>query len=231
MATLVQELKKKYGVSKVYKWSGWADQKREKVIVDIMERVAKSNQLSPSFLYTIACGEGFGLLVDLLYKGSTVNVNNPVSGFGALGLDHFSSDFNRVKKYLPSDFNKDDEFWVIKDINEKGEVVFSADFKNVESGILGLSATLKHREMLFLAHGRLLKDSEGNPLKAPDEDQKVFWTYVYFQGEGRALKYLNQNGDYDYSRNAPAQMKQIRQLSLERLAAWKYIQAQHLFSK
>jgi hypothetical protein len=219
---------KQFNVKKVYRWSGYVDDKREQNVVTIIENAAKLNNLIPSFLCTIAIGEGFGLWIDDNYGAHSVNVNNPVDGFGSLGLDHFGSDFNRTKKYLPKDYNEGDEFTKDSAVNEHGNDVQTALFKNVKSGIQALSGTLALRKQIFLNHSRLFGyiKSFGNP----NNEQLAFWLYVYFQGEGRAKKYLELNKNFDYSQKAPSYMIQIQHLSLERLAAWKYLQSKKIFS-
>jgi hypothetical protein len=225
---LTSLLMKQFNVKKVYRWGGYVDDEREQNVVTIIEKAAKLNSLIPSFLCTIAIGEGFGLWIDDNYGADSVNVDYPVDGFGSLGLDHFGSDFNRTKKYLPDDYNKGDEFTQESAINEHGDTVQSAVFKNVKAGIQALSITLALRKQIFLSHSKLFGyiKSLGNP----NNEQLAFWLYVYFQGEGRAKKCLELNKNYDYSQKAPSFMFQIQQLSLERLAAWKYLQSKRIFS-
>lgn len=228
MPNLTQKLKQQFGVKKIYRWNGYVDDKREKNVVSIIEKAAKRNKLIPSYLCTLAIGEGFGLWIDDNYGPKSVNVNNPVDGFENLGLDHFSADFNRTKKHLPNDYNKGDEFTTSTAINEHNKTVQSAKFKNVEAGIQAFSATLALRKDIFFNHSRQLGyiKSVGNP----SSEQEAFWIYVYFQGEGRAKKYLQSNKNYDYSNKAPSSMLQIQRLALERVAAWKYMQSKSIFT-
>ncbi len=72
-----------------------------------------NSHFTPSFLYTIAVGEGLGLWIDANYASNAphnVMVENEVSGFDALGTDHFAGDITRLKKYLPADFNEGNEY-------------------------------------------------------------------------------------------------------------------------
>lgn len=231
MTDLITKLKKDYGVNKVYRWSGYANDKREKKVVNIVEDAAKFAGLSPSFLYTIAIGEGLGLWVARKYDAVVpyeVRVQDSIDGFSYLGVDHFDADFNRTKKYLPKNFNIGDEYTATSNINEHGNTVQSGNFKNLKSGIQGLAATIALRKNVFLSHCKSLGyiKTDGKP----NADQIAFWIYVYFQGEGRAKKYLESNGGYDYSKAAPSNMAQIRKLALERVAAWKYVQSKKIFT-
>lgn len=231
MTDLIAKLKKDYGVNKVYRWGGYADDKREKKLVKIIEDSAKFTGLSPSFLYTIAVGEGLGLWVNRKYDAVVpyeVRIQDSINGFDYLGVDHFDADFNRTKKYLPKNYNLGDEYTSSTHINEHGNAVQSGNFKNLKAGIQALAASIALRKNIFLSHCKSLNyiKNHGNP----NVDQIAFWVYVYFQGEGRAKKYLESNGSYDYSKVAPSNMAQIRKLALERVAAWKYIQSKKIFS-
>ena len=128
MVSLVDTLKKKYDVDYVYRYAGYADDSRERNIVVAIENASKRNHLIPSFVFTIAIGEGFGLWIDINYGPHNVNIGNPVDGFDSLGLDHFDSDFFRVKRFLPNDFNRGDEFTGQTNTNEQFNTVQSAGF-------------------------------------------------------------------------------------------------------
>lgn len=151
-----------------------------------------------------------------------------MDGFENLGLDHFSADFNRTKKYLPKDYNKGDEFTTASAINEHSQTVQSAEFKNVKAGIVALSATLALRKQIFLNNS--MQMGYLGSLGSPNNEQEAYWIYVYFQGERRAKQYLKANKNYSYSKKAPSQMVHIQQLALERVAAWKYMQSKRIFT-
>lgn len=229
MVSLVNALKKKYNIKHVYRYAGYADDSRERNIVLIIENAASRNRLIPSFVFTIAIGEGFGQWIDINYGPRHVTVSNRINGFESLGLDHFNSDFTRVKRYLPKNFNRGDEFTGRTAINEKNHTVQSAGFKNATAGLQGLSATLAHRKKVFLQHckdfGYIKKYGQPTP------DQMAFWLYVYFQGEGRARSYLRSNVGYKYTKSPPSKMTQIKRLALERVASWRYVKSKRLFSR
>lgn len=229
--TLIEKLKKEFDVDKVYKWHGYVNDSREKNVVKIIEDVAKFSSFAPSFLCTIAVGEGLGLWINDSYAVNNphkVRVNDSIDGFDYLGVDHFAADFNRTKKYLPKDYNLGDEYNVSSRINEHGNTVQSATFKNLKSGIQALAATISHRKRLFLSHCKEFGYIE--KFKNPTQEQLAFWIYVYFQGEGRAKTYLKSNGGYDYFKASPGMMNQIRSLALERVAAWKFMQSKKIFT-
>jgi hypothetical protein len=231
MSKLIEKLKKEFDVDKVYKWHGYVNDSREKNVVKIVENAAKFTSLTPSYLCTIAVGEGLGLWIEDSYAASSphnVRVNDSIDGFDYLGVDHFAADFNRTKKYLPKDYNLGDEYNTVSRINEHGNTVQSASFKNLQAGLQALAATIALRKQLFLTHSKELgyiKDY-GNPTK----EQEAFWTYVYFQGEGRAKAYLKDNKGYNYLKAPPGLMNQIRTLALERVAAWKFLQSKKIFT-
>ncbi|MBL3659111.1 hypothetical protein, partial [Fulvivirga sediminis] len=110
-----------------------------------------------------------------------------------LGTDDFGSEFVRYKKYLPKSYNEgsseadllhDAEFIQDTRINELGQQTQSALFKDLESALWAFGATLAHRKDRFLAKAKAL--GYGNPT----EDQLAYWTYVYYQGEGNAARWL-----------------------------------------
>ena len=231
------ELKLRYKARKVFGWSGYADDPKEKPLADLIERIAKERNFIPSYLYTIAIGEGLGFnYVDILSnyspdpadpKEKLLRTDKPINGFQALGVDDFSDDFPRVKKYLPSDYNEGDEF-TKKTIRRKEwgkTIVNSAEFKDLESALYGFAAILAHRRDLFLKHAKEFK------YVSITEDQQAYWTYIYFQGEGRGRQYLKANLSADYGKAAVSSMKEVKQKSLERLATWRYVQTKKIFSK
>ena len=228
-----ERLKKEYGARKVFRWLGYGDEEREKPLIDIIVRIAKNLNVKPSFLYTYAIGEGLGS--EYLDKSSSydkitglLDTDQPMSGLGDFGVDDFSDDFSRITKYLPSDYNEGDEFRKVEGFrpNDYGrKKVNTAIFYDLESGFEGFAAILLHRRDLFLKHSKELGYS------TPNEDELAFWTYCYFQGEGRAKRYLIHNNGLDYSKPATIDMTEVKQLSLERLASWRYVQLNNLFNE
>jgi hypothetical protein len=121
MPDLIEQLKREFAVKHVRKWNGYVDDGREQEVVTIVEDAAKATALNPSFLATIAIGEGLGLWIDANYDPMPphkVKIGNSIDGYGALGVDHFASDFTRTRKYLPKDYNEGDEFFTREAENE-----------------------------------------------------------------------------------------------------------------
>lgn len=228
MPDLTIKLKRKFGIGRVFHWSGYVDDKREENIVRIIENAAKLNMLIPSYLCTIAIGEGFGLWINYNYGQKTVNTEKSIDGFEYLGLDHIGADYDRTKKHLPKDYNRGDEFEDSMAINEHGQEVKSAKFKNVKSGVQALSATLALRKQLFYTHSKQF--SYIKTLGRPNTEQEAFWICVYFQGEGRAKRYLQSNSGFDFMKKAPPSMLQVNRLARERVAAWRYLQSKRIFT-
>ncbi|MGI9541780.1 MAG: hypothetical protein ACR2MX_00900, partial [Cyclobacteriaceae bacterium] len=195
-------------------------------------------------------GEGLGLTymdsdrnsshyVDVGGK-PTLRTDLEVDGFVVLGVDDFGTEYNRYKKFLPTDFNKgtlvtdktgrhltkgDHEFGTYPTTNELGETVYPGFFRDLEASLRGFAATVAHRKSIFHRDAKALKYA------TPTADQEAYWIYVYYQGEGRAKRYLKSNGGFDYTKKPPSLMGQVRQLAMERLATWRYMQALKLFSK
>lgn len=237
-------LEKEYNVKKVYDWAGYADESREKPLVDIIELVSKELGFMPSYFYTIAIGEGLGhtyMDLDFNYEtdyknktGEKILTNLPIDGFNTLGVDNFSSDFPEVKKYLPKDYNEGDEFKTVKVArNEWGgkTTVNSAVFNGLKNALYGFGAILCQRRDQFNTDRKKLKYG------IPTEDQSAFWTYVYFQGQGTGIKYLTANGSLDFKKNPPTKVARInggngvRYKALERLATWRYMITKGIFTK
>jgi hypothetical protein len=230
MNDLIAKLKKQFHTKTVYKWNGYFDDNREAAVVAIIEKAAKATDLAPSFVATIAAGEGLGLWIDQHYAPAppyAVNVGDSIDGFDHLGIDHFSSDFERTRRYLPKDFKEGKQFKASEAENEKLKIVRSAEFRDLASGIQALAATLRLRRDIFRQHW----SSQGtNVPGSVTGEREAFWIYVYFQGEGNGKEYLTLNKGVDYDRASPPQFGQVRQLALERVAAWKYMQSRGIFS-
>ena len=231
-----------YGGIKVYKWTGYVNDEREANVRGLIESVSAEiesreteNYTSlpilnpPSMLCTFAIGEGLNLWIEDHYDPNSphhVMIDERIDGFMRLGVDHFSAEFFRYQPYLPADFNEGptEEFKEVTHTNEWSQNVRSADFKDLESGLLGAAAVIMHRRDTFLADAYELEYA------TPTMDELVFWTYVYYQGEGRAKTYLRKNKGYDFTKKASSKMGAVRRLALERTATWWHIKISNLFS-
>ncbi len=222
-----------YYNARVSTYEGYANEPREKAIVNIVEEVSLFVNINPSYLYTIAVGEGLGSqYLDFMFDSKTgmLVTDVEVDGFQNLGLDFFSvnSEISRVKKYLPSNFNENDEYKIYQvERNEKygEEIVPSATFKDLESAMYGFAAVLKHREELFLRACKQLGYTR------PTEDEKAYWTYYYFQGEGQAYQVLSHNKGLNIFNNISVSRQSVHKKALERVASWRYVQHFNIFSK
>ena len=72
----------------------------------------------------------------------------------------------------------ENKFEVSENINELGQKVKSANFKSKEAAFEAFTATLAHRQYLFLED---LRKNKINPSKIPRE-QVNFFTYKYYNG-------------------------------------------------
>ncbi len=217
-----------FGNRKVFEWTGYINDSREANVRQLLENTCITiPSIFPTLLYTIAAGEGLILWIDANYDPTPPNnvmIDNSINGFTYLGTDDFGGDFSRYQPFLPSTYNEGDKFDIYNATNELGQPVVSADFKNLEAGLLGIGAVIAHRKNKFLT------DASDLGFSSPNIDQIVFWTYVYFQGEGRGKNYLITNKGFDFTKESPSNMREIRRLALERLATWRYIQISNLLS-
>ncbi|MEM5540151.1 hypothetical protein [Olleya sp. AS48] len=225
------ELAKEFDVH-VSAYGGYANDESEKPIVDIIEKVAANTKLKPSYLFTIAVGEGLGLLyLDLAtnYKNNKLVTDKQINGFQVLGLDFFSSpkEYPRFKKYLPNDYNIHDEYEpYMAERNERygKEIVPSAKFKDLESAIEGIGAVLAHRRDLF--HINYKKFGYKNPT----EDEEAYWSYYFYQAEGDAKRLLEDNGGLDIFFLKSTSRSTIHVKALERVASWRYLLHYNIFT-
>lgn len=245
VAEIREDFRSKYNARKVYEWTGYADEPKEKPLVTLIEKIAKKQNLIPSYFYTMAIGEGLGLAyIDDLssYKDISLPTEKPklllktdleINGFNALGVDDFGSEYPRYKKYLPKTYNMsteknkfslDSEFYQEDRKNELGRTTKSAVFKDLESALWAFGSTVAHRKGLFIKHGKELGYKS-----SPTDDQTAYWIYVYFQGEGNAKRWLKSNGGYNIT-TKKTERGQVNTLATERLATWRYIQSKKLFS-
>ncbi len=242
-------LRKKYEAWKVLGVSGYVNFEEEELAKDLIEEIAKNYGFIPSYFATIILTEGLGIwyLDDpTAYSSSPpfhIRNDKIINGFMGAGTDDFGSEFIRYKKYLPTDYNEGysdsdlrsgAEFRKKTEINEKGEKVVSAIFSNMESMIWACGATLAHRREIFF---KAVKDF-GYP--KPSEDELAYWNYVYYQGEGKARRWLEEAGGLNiFYRNTlnskgykiTKHKRDANDVALSNLASWRYLQTAKIFSK
>jgi RHS repeat-associated protein len=219
-----EKIRNQYGVDP-YEWHDDLDGKKSKsTVISTLLRCAKK-LLTAGQLYTLAIGEGLNLF--LKYYDDP---NAEVDGFQFLGVDHFGSEANALRNggYIPNDFNEGDEYKVKSNVNEKGQTVLAATFKNLESALIAFSGVANQRADLALAAGKKLGYGK------PNTDQVMFWSYIFFQSPyGSGPKSLSQASSWSYSSfkfNTTSQNPTgIPSKSLRRLATWNYIVLEGLF--
>jgi len=152
-----------------------------------------------------------------------------VEGFVYLGTDYFSGEYSKYKKYLPSDFNRGDEF--VEDIqrNEKLQEVKSAKFKNLRTGLTAFAAVYKSHRQAAIDYGTELGYGK------PTDEQLHFWSYYFFQIPNGAKSVLKNNGSWDFSHLKFNKLLPhpagIASKCYKRLATWQYVKLKGVFSK
>ena len=164
-------------------------------------------QISPEFIYVGAVAEG----LDKLISDKGVNTKE-INGFFDLGLDNFGSDASTLRnlEYLPKNFIKGEAFeggkYTVDEYkNEKGELLLSGNFENIENAFIAKTAEYAWRQDLFLKDLQDIKINKNRLSK----DGVDFWTYVYYnsgQANGKQMlesyykKGYLQNDDYIWKR-------------------------------
>lgn len=162
--------------------------------------VAQQTGIPPELLNAAMVQEGLDAVMTLL------GPNDPIDGFGALGVDGFATDMAMLKRqgFLRPDFDgitmpgstgfadetgqqnadpKKNIYWV----NEAGQRYRSFDFKNLRAAAEAMSAYLRYKQSLFLRDARALG------LDTANMDPLVLagWTYLYYNaGEGLGRRIL-----------------------------------------
>ena len=118
--------------------------------------------------------------------------NLPINGFGVLGVDWFGAEYPKLKSakyskpYL-SDLRPGIDFSIAKAINERGEQVQSANFRNLEIGLKAFVAVYLERRNMFI------EDSKRYLGYVPDDPEvRMYWTYYYYRRPAEALQKLRQ---------------------------------------
>lgn len=178
------------------RWQGWIDDPSEvNTARAILEATGGQTAIRPSFLYTIAIGEGLLYYLDANNRFTHVDTSQPVSGFVELGVDTFATSAAGLKKsgLLPAWFKEGVDYTVTESVNEKNENVKSADFPDLRRGLIALRAMLGDSRARFLSDAKTVL----GPAKAAKltQDQIDYFTYVYFNaGAGFGKKHLVSQG-------------------------------------
>ncbi len=206
------ELKKKYGVEPK-RWQGWIDSDSERPVALPFEEFGKQKKIAPTYLYTLAAGEGL-----ILWLQKHPKLIGKIDGYNFLGADQFCSDVARLKAggFLRSGYREGANYTCLTTENEQGKTVKYGVFESYRDAIEAFSALVVHRRSLFLKHAKEFG------YEKPTEDQTAFWTYAYFvDGEGDAKKHLRETGlDFFKSKRT-----KVRDLAILRVSSWRYVQA------
>lgn len=191
----VTKLQDTWGVRPL-RWQGWVDDPSEvNTARAILEATAGQTAIRPSYLYTIAIGEGLLYYLDASNRFTHVDTSQPVSGFGEIGVDTFATAAEGLKRsgLLPAWFQEGRDYTVQVQTNEKGETVRSADFPDLKRGLIALRAMLADSRAHFLSDAKTAL----GPVAASrlTQDQVDYFTYVYFNaGAGFGKRHLQSQG-------------------------------------
>lgn len=180
------------------RWLGWMNDSRERPVLEAATAAsARFSDVDPSFLYTVAIGEGMNQLIEDNYNGSDGEFEtNYINGFGSLGTDVFGMDVDllRARGLLPEPFDEGVHYTLETNVNEKGEEVVSANFHSVpggptalENGLSALAAMLVNTQRGLLRLAREL----GHDVDRWTQSEINYISYVgYNAGYGTARSYL-----------------------------------------
>jgi hypothetical protein len=192
-----------------------------------------SLQGDPILNYTIFVMEGGGnAITDLGINHN--DPKNPISSYGYLGLDFVASEYPNLIKgnFLPSNFEQKYGLKIAGTANEKFKNIAFYDYPNFESASQAMGAYVNYSTSKIIEIGKQLG------IKAPSNDELIFWTYLYFNNPrdwGDKLK-LSQKGSYELSKwtfndkknadkkvqNGQALEINIDTMALMRISTYKY---------
>lgn len=169
--------------------------------IDVARTAAQKSGVDPSLLYSSAYQEGLGKAIvrpdevseaylNASHNGLDIN-QYPVDGFYNYGLDTFGGNYERLKKYLPADFDK--RFKTYKAKNEKNEDIVTAAFMNNEDALTAKGA------MIHDLSDQVDYYAKKYNIKIRPEDKDYFTLAAYNGGWGNAKKMLD---EYAKSKNA-----------------------------
>lgn len=192
-------LYKKYGgyMKERADWGDFLDWRltsRPQVSINqVVKDVAKKQGLRPELLYSSAMEEGMRRVFPWQGNpgGGSGDKDFPIDGYVNFGLDTFSDQYEGLVKkgYLDKEFQQ--RFKPTQQVNEKGEKVNSAYFKDVDDAILAKSA------MIRAASDELNDYASKNKIELSPKAKEFFTLVAYNAGSGNAQKMLasyNQGG-------------------------------------
>lgn len=151
--------------------------------LDILRRASKKTGVPVDFLAANAFQEG---MFDAIRNPTTEYASEeyPVSGFVGYGLDTFGSSADKLKKkgYIPADF----DYELTSPINEKGEMVSSANFRTNEDALVAKGAFLKD------FRDSVVDYSNKKKLKLEPKTEQYLTMAAYTGGMGNAIKMIDE---------------------------------------
>lgn len=151
--------------------------------LDILRRASKKTGVPVDFLAANAFQEG---MFDVIRNPTTEYASEeyPVSGFVGYGLDTFGSSADKLKKkgYIPSDFDYEPTY----PINEKGQMVNSANFRTNEDALVAKAAFLKD------FRDSVVDYSNKKKLKLEPKTEQYLTMAAYTGGMGNAMKMIDE---------------------------------------
>lgn len=208
------------------KYSGYLNEMAELPVAQLLLDAA-TPEVSASFLYAVAMGEGLNLWLDKASPAVPL-LEQPVRGFQYLGVDTFGTRVDGLRRngLIPDTFREGVDYTLSTHTNEKGERVTSADFPTVKAGITALTAMVADERRRFLA------DAERIGV-APTADQINFFTYLYFNtGSNGGRRLLEEHGlalAEKWEGPPPPNNRNAVFNSLQRVATWKMVEALGVF--
>lgn len=120
-------------------------------VKDVVNSAAKKSGVNPALLFSSAFQEGMNKAVvdpkghseayDIAMEKDSNLKDYPVDAFYNYGVDKFGDNMDRIKKYLPKDFEQ--KYKIYDAINEQNEPVKTAAFKTNEDALIAKSAMMR----------------------------------------------------------------------------------------
>lgn len=212
-ASIDAKAKEKWGVNPMHWLVTRYDNPRDRpkrsyaVVYDWFIQASKRNDLDPSFLHTVAMGEGLMQYLDAKQKmevGAEDRLSHRIDTFQILGLDNIGEDYKTLNGYLDEQYFHHIEPKKMRQPNEQNEMVLAAYISGIDTGIFALSATL---QKCHLAAKKVIASVNGSGPKVT-LDQEYFITYALFNNPVIAVPDIKQLGVSMYTRKFDIKMSE-----------------------
>jgi len=191
---------------------------------DIILSVSKKTGLSPEFISASALQEGMNLAirypdeVSQSYVDAKIDEKYPIDGFYNYGLDTFGDAYEKLKNkgYLPKDF----DYKPYQAVNEKGQKVNTAAFRNNEDALTAKAAYLKD----FMDNVKDMAKKKG--VELDDRALKYFTVAAYNGGIGSASDMMDEmkGKKYDdYVKEGSKKRYHVHKSASERMNKMDYL--------